>query len=341
MYSRLRVFPSVLRRFSTRLPIPVDAEGNTPLHHAIKQCDSVFAFDQLLNHFGRPAMVQMSKTMNNVGELPIDWAEADAFSFSGYSVKLFELMSPTDLQPLHASLSVDALLAAHGDEGNPVLNRHLRVACALVNDVREKINISTSHPSFDPYLPASDAVIKQFAAIRQKCRLSCELTSVHLPNAYVLKKAKMTLRYGMGNCEEYSCLAMNLLETQPFYGVSAEMVAMEPGDHVFVVLGRAPAAAAKDLRSWGRAAVICDPWMGAVYPVSTFEIHGRDYRYYDDPVRQQAWPILPYFNKHYQQLMVVSDRVKGGSVRERHGFFKLPTASSVQAFVAQAFKHQP
>lgn len=324
MFSRLGVFPYVLRRFSTRLTIAVDAEGNTPLHHAIVQCDSVQAFQAIVTQHGHEHVAQMSRTFNFEGELPIDRATDDAFALGGYAETLFPMMQTAHVRTLDRPLSVESVLQEHGDDDNPALNHHLVAGTVLVNYVRGKLKTSTSYPWFDPYLPESGSIMKRLDDGRKKFSqwIVKNSTTAKYSKHDISKKAELTLRYQVGNCEEFSCIALQTLLTHPFYGISGELAIVEPGDHAFVVLGRSPASRTSDFNSWGRSAVVCDPWVGEVYPVKKFEVYGRDYRFYDDTMRQQVWHVFPYYNPRYHRVVTVSERIKGGSAREQHGFFK-------------------
>jgi hypothetical protein len=61
-----------------------------------------------------------------------------------------------------------------------------------------------------------------------------------------------------GNCGEQSAIAFVFLRdcgVRPLDRVGRKLI-----DHAFVVIGRASASSLDDVRTWGPAAVICDPW---------------------------------------------------------------------------------
>ena len=79
---------------------------------------------------------------------------------------------------------------------------------------------------------------------------------------------------GCGNCGESAALAFVYLAERHVRPLDY-MVDVD-ADHAFVVIGRAKASKPEDPNTWGRDAVVCDPWgglfadRGKAFPASTF-----------------------------------------------------------------------
>ncbi len=71
-----------------------------------------------------------------------------------------------------------------------------------------------------------------------------------------------------GNCGEYAAVAFVYLENQPKIRPLEFMYFQAPGDHNYVVIGRAAGSIITDPGTWGRQAMVCDPWKGSAYPAS-------------------------------------------------------------------------
>jgi hypothetical protein len=89
-------------------------------------------------------------------------------------------------------------------------------------------------------------------------------TDPEIPN-WIRSKAVLAEATGCGNCEEQACLAFVYLRKQLKAAPLDLMLYLPPGDHVFVVIGRAKGTDAKDYRTWGPNAVVCDPWDNNYY----------------------------------------------------------------------------
>ncbi|USQ12608.1 hypothetical protein J2N86_07725 [Legionella lytica] len=77
--------------------------------------------------------------------------------------------------------------------------------------------------------------------------------------------AKNAVKHGVGNCMEYVVLVfMFLAEYQPIFPIRYEALGMmgkDKGDHSFIVLNRLVKSTPTDLKTWGKQATICDPWL--------------------------------------------------------------------------------
>ena len=72
-----------------------------------------------------------------------------------------------------------------------------------------------------------------------------------------------------GNCAEYAAVAFVYLEKQASVR-PLDFMRFSNGDHMYVVIGRAAGSDVADPSTWGRLAVVCDPWKAdnTAYPAS-------------------------------------------------------------------------
>lgn len=83
----------------------------------------------------------------------------------------------------------------------------------------------------------------------------------------IKKNAVLIKENPVGNCNEYSFLALNYLRKKAIH--RAELCGVvENGGHAFVVINRAETSNSLDITTWGACAVICDPWANRTYPAS-------------------------------------------------------------------------
>jgi len=88
--------------------------------------------------------------------------------------------------------------------------------------------------------------------------------------ASIAKKAKV------GNCGEYAAVAFMFLREIRRVKRLDYMLFARPGDHTWVVIGRALDSDFSDYKTWGNAAVVCDPWAGVAFHGSQLprKLHG-------------------------------------------------------------------
>jgi hypothetical protein len=68
---------------------------------------------------------------------------------------------------------------------------------------------------------------------------------------------------GCGNCGEQSAMAFLFLKDRGIRPL--DWMEATNFDHAFVVVGRAEGSKDTDIKTWGPAAVVCDPWWGEVF----------------------------------------------------------------------------
>lgn len=82
----------------------------------------------------------------------------------------------------------------------------------------------------------------------------------------------LTNKYSLGNCQELANQALDYLLSSDL-DIEVEVFSFDgpKADHSFLVIGRDPNSNPNDINSWGRNAVICDPWANKVYQATEEE----------------------------------------------------------------------
>jgi hypothetical protein len=82
---------------------------------------------------------------------------------------------------------------------------------------------------------------------------------------------RITRKYGIGNCGEMCAVALIYLEQRSARPIDS--MAATPGNHAYLVIGRDATdstAAPGPSTSWGKDAVVCDPWLKLAFPAEKF-----------------------------------------------------------------------
>ncbi len=89
---------------------------------------------------------------------------------------------------------------------------------------------------------------------------------------------KLSLISSSGNCDEFTKQAFDFILYHD-NSIKAEVYEIQGGDHVFLVLNRDPNSDPSDPDTWGKKAVICDPWANSVYYALNFRHHLKNFYY--------------------------------------------------------------
>lgn len=87
---------------------------------------------------------------------------------------------------------------------------------------------------------------------------------IDYPEAY--KRTVFLEMYGCGNCGEMAHAAYWYLYDKGYRPI--DRMSRTTADHAFVVLGRIEGSNINDPSTWGKNAVVVDPWRGEVFPAS-------------------------------------------------------------------------
>jgi hypothetical protein len=153
-------------------------------------------------------------------------------------------------------------------------------------DVNKCMVDDPNHPYFDP-----NSVRSQFKTFCQEKGLATDTCLQQLPGA-VEKMVQLAVTKKCGNCTEQSAVALwflKVLHVRPLDLMELNSYNANV-DHAFVVIGRIAAphevddpfakecrlidgSIDKDTSTWGRDAVVCDPWhdRGKIYPATEIQ----------------------------------------------------------------------
>jgi hypothetical protein len=99
-------------------------------------------------------------------------------------------------------------------------------------------------------------------------------------------KITESAKSSLGNCAELTYQAFDFIlntnsdvNNAEIYEIIGKKNPMD-GDHVFLVLNRDPNSDPSDPMTWGKNAIICDPWAKTVFPASEYLLKLKNY-YYD------------------------------------------------------------
>jgi hypothetical protein len=76
-----------------------------------------------------------------------------------------------------------------------------------------------------------------------------------------------------GNCGEQTAVAFTFLERDRILRPLDFMYFKPPFDHNYVVIGRIAGSNDSDVSTWGKNAVVCDPWSNKAYPAADLAKH--------------------------------------------------------------------
>lgn len=143
------------------------------------------------------------------------------------------------------------------------------------NDFAQEMIIhSATHPKANPLDESRRAAIYQ--GVRQVRTLTEKSSDTLLGNnrgnlfESLREEAKTIMKYSLGNCWEYTVLALYYIACH-HPDVMAESMSIRNGDHVLLVIGRQSGSDESDPLTWGQDAIIADPWANTVYPASEYK----------------------------------------------------------------------
>lgn len=265
---------------------PGYVDNNTALHLLVLKClntthnpdpnvDALYAVNRInafIDEVGLAAANSMSLVANDQGMTPIQLlnnalAKSNTTKRSVVKCKelmkaLFILMMQKEYKPITEPLRLEAVLenAREGGVLNDKLERNLIIGTYLANVARSKITDSYTHPQFNTYpTELQSTVINAIKILRYILSYSID------PNEDEIQfRSEIISACKVGNCAEYSMMAFAEMHRLNF-GIRAEIVRIEKGDHAFLVLGREEKSELNNPSTWGNDAVICDSWAGEVY----------------------------------------------------------------------------
>lgn len=164
--------------------------------------------------------------------------------------------------------------------------------------------IENNSLSSDEYDELFDFVKEHREFMRSQLQISESSRIISNERLYRYEKlVALSTAYGLGNCFELSLQAFDFLLSNPKASdTNVEIFDIKGSDHIFIVIGRDPKSDPNDPMSWGKNAVICDPWSSQVYKASEYltELKGFK-RTFDDSER--ALNTLEDFDPTKHQLV--------------------------------------
>jgi hypothetical protein len=283
---------------SLKIPFP------TSLHY-VAEFGEAKAYHRLIEALGDKAQFA-AKKLNDNGLLPLQLVDKNN-SGDGEIIRkgLEELSLDNQFKPLNILLDFEDIKKAYANliSDNSILTNYLLYGCIAANDVRKNITASWTHPSINLL---SD---KQFAEIKAECqavrdeygKLIGRISLAQSADDVMVNNLKnivyVVTKYGRGNCYEHSCLVLDRLLKMKIKSF-IEIVGIENGDHVFVVIGRRSGSNLNDFTTWGKSAVVVDAWAGDVYPASELSHKLNDFVFYNrGKIRCITFPYDPNYHR--------------------------------------------
>lgn len=213
---------------------------------------------------------------------------------------------------------------------NEVLETNLSLALEAVTFVRRKIAVSTNfynrEDAFFNMSPANKIkntdIVKQLGDCRKKKmdekKVELVLKKSTIDDAFARMYAvhKNSESFPFGNCYELACNVFFHLLDKTSQNIEVVEIdsGMEDADHVFVIIGRVPSSDLDRPETWGKNAIVCDPWARKIYPGSLLHTVLNDYT----QKAVDGFPILKKFNPDNQFLLIKTQNVMTTDVFMNH-----------------------
>lgn len=299
--------------------------NNTPLHllvleccrtvyHLLSRTDAIEAIKRIsafIEEVGLDAANAMALVVNDNGQIPLQLLIAESLDkqnkrlsiekYNAMFIKLFRLMNRKTYTPITESLSLQAVFdnANTTKQLSDQLRRNLILGTYITNLARSKITDSCTHPQFNDYpVQKQRDTTYKLTTIRDKMTYARKLDvdPVDFRNAIAINN-------GIGNCMEFSIFAFAEMRRLKF-GIRSEIIYIENGNHVFLVLDRHKNSDLENPASWGYNAVICDAWGGEVYPAEDLLQHFATLGSYIIHEESKQINSITSFNARYHKIAV-------------------------------------
>lgn len=241
-----------------------ETAGNTPLHQLLCSSAGIDELEAFIDMHGEDSVIEMTKVINDQGDLPIDYVK-DA------DVSLKTRISSLTLKPNTIKSSI-----VHEDIEDEDARKTLALSEQVVDEIRQLNIQSSTHPEMDynsaAFFKASSRVKRLRGTVGRLIRLTEYLPEdwQGLKSIFIKLEASAVKAFNAGNCHELCYVALNRLrELDPSH--NAELFLVQNGNHVFIVLDRNPESDANDYRTWGQKAVVVDPFSNTAFPANLLE----------------------------------------------------------------------
>lgn len=318
-----------------------DSSGDTLLHTCIRKARERSDIEGCFENLNPVAVSDMTRTVNNKGQLPLDLVDASALSPKDkktVSKMLMDFMLQAKIKNHSESISSEEVVARYTYDPDSVIVRNLKFACKLANQARQVIENSYSHPDCNHLTNAQN---KDIDAKLANTRLSYHrgalkalffhpISALFDAENLLLDTVATTIaEQKSGNCVEY-CFLVNKKAQEEDKNIPVQHLYIQGGDHHVICIGD------------GNDKVICDAWAGDVYPLTKEEVSKRLICYdsrFENSENQDSQVLKRFtirFNENYHRI------VKDGSLnnmasQKRFTLFSVGVAGAY--FASQAYSY--
>lgn len=157
------------------------------------------------------------------------------------------------------------------------LKNNLRWAAAAVTEAKGAVRVAGSNNKVWDNLRTLGGV---FICVPRMRSESDAKTRGKYGVELIAEVAAAARKHGCGNCAELSAIAFIYLYDRRIT-VTLDRMAIDGGDHMFVLIDRAKGDVTNP-DTWGPRCVVVDPWKDQVMPASQIERLGQDKKYISD-----------------------------------------------------------
>ncbi len=268
--------------------------GQSVFHH-ISSTATGLVIRQTLKLLTSPQLRTLCQTYNDDLALPIKLLKKN-LNFTNKEANYLALCQQFHLATMNQSydtldshLNYLSLLNRYPNQyKNETFINDLQIAWKALCNVRARIQHSDTHLSINHLsLTAQVQSIIQVNSLRTLMDAYTNgVEALELPMAAtvfleLMGYSQATRRFRAGNCQEASNLVMHEL-IKLGCNKRIEMIEINPGDHVLIVIGRNPESKIDDIRTW-RDGLIIDAWANNIYHVREWSLYLRDFAAYKHP----------------------------------------------------------
>lgn len=276
--------------------------GDTVLHQHVNAFESMASLNQLIAELGEDVAAFMATVTNDCGLLPIDLMEINVSccheEYNALYDKLLELMTPKQYRNLQTELEQCPPAPVEQSPTIRRLNINTKIAIDVTNYLRRKISKSYTHPE------TNTLEFEQHKKIEFDIRNMRSAIDYSFAGRTVDNICHHTFNASIGNCSEFAKSAFYLLRRK-YPRLKIEVLEYTNGDHVFLIIDRKPGSNLQCPETWGETAVVCDAWMGEVYPAAEIPIRLKNYSRYPRNGDHRMINTLLTYNPRYHLFKVL------------------------------------
>lgn len=332
-----------------------------PLHAALASCSKAADITHYVAQINQQQLVRMLHTPNKKGLLPIQLIDDLSIDLREKET-IYECFLP-HMKPSLPSLTTPVDLKSICDHYKIVpdspLYSTLKIACLLVNEIRQTAFLSSTHPDFSGkdaedmdllHEEISDhrneADRKKYEHLftgkevtypqREEDKEYCTITAHFTPpvrDTLLQTYAEIPLAAKRANCAELSDIFVHLFTKLNLKQERIELFDLGKGDHSFVVLNREPDSKPSQFKTWGNRALVVDVWAGKIYPAASIPDELCAYCSMDitlDKATRHQVFIVPFISEYHTLLLDTDVSILKETVQ-----FKLKPNSYVGRFIKQ------